>query len=122
MWVKMMVVGLGGFVGANVRFWIGSWLAGSTFPWGTFVVNMVGCFGLAVFATLVTERVSVSESTRLLIATGFFGALTTFSTFNLETYSLISSGKQPLAILYSVGSVSLGLIAALAGIVLVRAL
>lgn len=122
MWQKMLVVGIGGFVGANARFLIGSWLAGSTFPWGTFIINLVGCFGLAVFATAITERASVSESTRLLVATGFFGAFTTFSTFNLETYSLISSGRQTLAILYSVGSVTLGLLAALAGIVLVRAL
>ncbi len=122
---KILAVGIGGFVGANLRYWLGSWVIhtlDTAFPWGTFVVNIIGCFGLAIFATLVTERITVSEATRLMVATGFFGALTTFSTFSLETLNLITAERWLLGLTNVTVSVGLGLLATIAGVGLARAL
>ena len=118
MLLKLVVVGLGGFIGANLRYIIGLWVESKHFPLATFLINMVGCFGLALFATLIEERLKVSEYTRLLISTGFFGAFTTFSTFNLETLTLILDGKSPTALFYVGASVVVGLAAGLVGIFL----
>ncbi|NDJ84863.1 MAG: fluoride efflux transporter CrcB [Chloroflexi bacterium] len=120
---NMLAVGVGGFVGANIRFLVGSWLQGKlTFPVGTFVINLIGCFGLAVVATIIRERVDWSDTARLLVTTGFFGALTTFSTFSLETFNLLVEGQIATGVFYGVGSLLLGLLATLLGVGLVRAL
>ena len=120
MLTKILVVGMGGFVGANARYWAGIWIGAHSFPWATFIINIAGCFGLAVFSTLVLDRGLFSDGTRLLVATGFFGAFTTFSTFNLEAYNLFVGGKSALAIFYLAASVGTGLIAGFVGVGLAR--
>lgn len=116
MLLRIVVVGIGGFIGANLRYGMSLWLSSHTFSWPTFVANMMGCFGLAFFATLVNDKLEVSESTRLFISTGFFGALTTFSTFNMEALNLFNQGKSTSALFYLAVSVGLGLLMGAGGI------
>lgn len=109
---KILVVGIGGFLGANLRYWvsIGALRFTGAFPVGTMIVNVVGCFGLALLAGLIQSRFNVSDELRLLISTGFFGALTTFSTFSLEAFDLFIDGRQLTAAVYLAGSVVFGLV------------
>lgn len=111
---KILIISIGGFIGANLRYWvsIGSPHRIGTFPLGTMLVNVVGCFGLAFFAGLIQTRLDASDEVRLLIATGFFGALTTFSP---EAFDLFIDGRQQTAAFYLLGSVLLGFIGVLFG-------
>jgi CrcB protein len=122
---KYLVIGLGGFVGANTRYVVGGWVQqrlGAGFPYGTFVINVTGCFILALFATMAL-RFTWSEYWRLLIAIGFVGAYTTFSTFEYETLRLVMEGARWKAALANVlGSVGAGLFAAYLGVVAARLL
>ena len=90
-----LIIGLGGFVGANMRYLISVWVVarlGSTFPWGTLLINLTGSFLLAVFLAWAANRTSLDPRVRLLIATGFFGAYTTFSTYANESVALLQAG------------------------------
>jgi len=122
---KYVIVGLGGFVGANARYLVGGWVQqrlGAGFPLGTLVVNVSGSFVLGVFATLAM-RLPWGEHWRLLVAIGFVGAYTTFSTFEYETLRLIAEGSRWRAAAANlVGSVSAGLAAAYLGVVVARLL
>jgi fluoride exporter len=100
MLLKMLAVGIGGFVGANLRFLLNVMLPGSLFPWATFAANMVGCFGLALLIGVLESELRVSEPTRLLLTTGFFGALTTFSTFSYEVWRFLDQGDTITAGMY----------------------
>ena len=122
---KVFIVGLGGFVGANVRYWLGAWIDaqfGLRFPLGTFIINLTGSLLLGFVATLAVERALVDPRWRLAIAIGFVGAYTTFSTFTYESVKLLEAGAYGLAALNVFGSASLGLIGAGLGIALARAL
>ena len=91
---QCLVVAAGGSLGAVARFLVGSWVsdrAQSLFPWGTFVINVSGSFILGLVATLILNRVLVSENWRLFVTIGFVGAYTTFSTFEYESARLQSS-------------------------------
>src|SRR5215813_772956 len=93
--VKYLVIGLGGFLGANARYLVGGWAQqkwGPSFPYGTFIINVSGSFILGLFATLAV-RYAWNDQWRLLIAIGFVGAYTTFSTFEYETIQLIAEGR-----------------------------
>ena len=93
---NFFIVGLGGFVGANLRYWFSTWIAqqwGSSFPWGTLVINFSGSFFLAIFLSWSAERIGIDPRIRLLIATGFFGAYTTFSTYANESIALWRAGN-----------------------------
>ncbi|MCC6728606.1 MAG: fluoride efflux transporter CrcB [Chthonomonadales bacterium] len=124
MWSKCLVVGLGGFLGANARYLIGEWVyrrLGADGHYSTFAINVTGSFVLALFAT-VTLRPAWNESWRLLVAIGFLGAYTTFSTFAYETLLLLAQGRLLAAAGNVAGNVLLGLAAGYLGVVAARPL
>lgn len=123
---KTLWVGIGGFLGANARFWLGAWIQqryGTAFPWGTFVINISGSFILGLFVALLSERLLAphAPTLRLVVAVGFVGAYTTFSTFEYETLALAQTGALFRAFANAFGSLVVGFIAVWLGGVLARA-
>ena len=121
--IKTFWVGLGGFLGANARYWLGGWVAdryGAQFPWGTFMINITGCFILGLFVTLITKKIMVASHWHLLVSIGFVGAYTTFSTFEYETFTLAESGAMWRALANVVFSVLAGFLAVWVGAKLAR--
>jgi len=89
-WQILMAVGIGGFLGALGRFVLSGWaqkIWGGTFPFGTLLVNVLGSFIIG-FMVLYFEQ-SIAPQQKALMMTGFLGALTTFSTFSLETVLML---------------------------------
>lgn len=120
----MLVIGLGGFLGANLR-WLLSTLAisdfGTAFPWGTWIINITGCFMLGMFSEAL-KHLQLDDRWRFLVAVGFLGAYTTYSTFELDVFTLIDGGKVLSALLYVFMSFSVGFGGVVAGVVLMRGL
>ena len=122
--IRLIAIAAGGAVGALLRFWISSSmyaLFGRDFPYGTLAVNVLGCFLMGFLSLLLLERF-VSAEWRAALLIGGLGALTTFSTFSLETLSLIQSGEQTKALLNIFVSISLCLLATWLGMQLARQL
>jgi CrcB protein len=120
---RLLIIGMGGFIGAVLRYQVSGWVYqfyGTRFPAGTFVVNIIGCFLLAFFATLAEGRFLVSPNIRMFVAIGLLGAFTTFSTFSHETLTLMQDSLYGKAALNVVLSVVLGLFAAWSGVVLAK--
>jgi CrcB protein len=116
--VSWLLVVAGGMVGAPLRYLTDRAIqarADPVFPWGTFTVNVVGCFVLGVVTGAVTSG-AASNEVELLVGTGLCGALTTYSTFSYETLRLVETGSGVYAGLNVVGSVLAGLAAAFAGV------
>jgi len=93
----LLWVGLGGFVGSVCRFLLGGavhhMLNSSTFPYGTMVVNLVGCFAIGVGGGLVELRQLFAPEVRMFLLVGLLGGFTTFSTFGYESVSLAREGE-----------------------------
>lgn len=120
---RILVVALGGACGAVARYWLGSLISARwpmQFPLGTYVINVTGSFIIGFFLTTIGERAAVHPNWRLLIAVGFVGAYTTFSTFEYETLKLIEEGRMLTAALNVILSVTVGLIAVWLGVVVAR--
>jgi CrcB protein len=119
-----LLVGLGGFIGANARFVVARLVGGlfeTKFPLGTFVINVSGSFLLGVLGTVVAQKVMPnSESMRLALGVGFLGAFTTFSTFEFETHALFDDGSWLTATTNIFASLFVGLLAVRAGIVVAK--
>jgi fluoride exporter len=119
-----IAISFGAIAGALSRYYITLWFAnrfGTAFPYGTFFINITGCLAMGFFITLIFERVpAVPSEVRLMIATGFLGAYTTFSTYGLETNVLLRDRFYSLATVYWVGSAILGVIAVQLGSILAR--
>jgi CrcB protein len=119
-----LLVGLGGFIGANARFVVARLVGAmfeTRFPLGTFVINVSGSFLLGVLGTLVAQRVMPnSEAMRLALGVGFLGAFTTFSTFEFETHALFDDGSWLTATTNIFASLFVGLLAVRAGIVVAK--
>ncbi len=117
---------LGGLTRWGVSLWFGRWL-GPVFPWGTLFINVSGSLFLGWFLTVLDERLVLSQTSwvraddlRLLVAVGFTGAYTTFSTFEYETHKLLSDGNGLAGAAYVALSVFIGLVAVRCGVSLAR--
>lgn len=122
---KYLWIALGGATGAILRYWVGSAVGGKLgirFPYGTLVVNITACMVLGFSLTYLGERAELNPAWRYLIAVGFIGAYSTFSTYEWETLSTLRSGAFLLAGLYAVGSMLLGLGATWCGAALAETL
>ncbi len=120
-----LIIGIGGFLGANARYLLGGWIAeryGTSFPYGTMVINVSGSFVIGFFLVLISDRFIIHPNWRLFFAIGFLGAYTTFSTFSFETFALIQQRSFFLAVANMAGSVVLGQLAVVAGMILARLL
>jgi fluoride exporter len=116
---KYWMVGIGGFIGAIARFWVGGYISnrmGTRFPYGTFVINCTGSFLIGFIMTLLAERTHWSPNWRYLIPVGFIGAYTTFSTFEFETLRSIQEGEMLMASLNVALSVLIGFISVWLGV------
>lgn len=122
--VSYLLVGVGGALGAISRLAIGNLVRGvltSAWPWHTFAINISGSFLLGLLVTVLGSRVSGNATAiHHFAAIGFLGAFTTFSTFELETWSLLTQGRWGVAIGYIAGSTLVGLAALAGGIALGR--
>ncbi len=122
---QLLAIAAGGALGAVARYAVmanvGQWF-GLTFPWGTLCVNVVGSFAMGAFVEASALIWSPSPELRALIAIGFLGSFTTFSTFSLDVYVLYERGAFSQAAAYVVASVLLSVAGLLAGLYVLRSL
>lgn len=117
-----LAISIGAVLGANARFLVGGWIAdrlGASFPFGTLVINVTGSLLIGLVLTLSTERL-VPDWFRPMLAIGFLGSYTTFSTFSYETLSLVQAGAWPAAAVNVGASVGAAFAGVYAGTVLAR--
>ncbi len=121
--LNVIAVAIGAAVGANLRYGISLWAAqrfGAAFPYGTLLVNVLGCIVIGALLTFAATRLTLSEPTRLLLVTGLLGGFTTFSSFGYEAYALFTTGNWLSSALYVLGSLALGLVGVTLGVALAR--
>ncbi len=118
-------IGLGAIAGSLLRYYItlslNQWL-GTAFPFGTFTINLTGAFGLGFFATWVLGRTAIPPEVQLAITVGFFGSYTTFSTYELDTKTLLAGHDWAIALLYWICTAVLGVLCLEAGSLLAKRL
>jgi len=119
---ELAAVFAGGFAGALARAGLAEALphGAGEWPWATFLVNIAGAFMLGYFTTRLQERLPLSAYRRPLLGTGLCGALTTFSTLQLELLDMLDAGRAGLAAAYVVASVAAGFAAVALATNLVR--
>ena len=123
--LDFLAISLGAIVGANARYWMSRSalrLLGPVFPYGTLAINVLGSFVLGFFLVWTTQRGMVDPRWRLLIAVGFCGGFTTFSSYAFESMALIEQGQWLLVATNIVSNNLLSLAAVLAGMALARLL
>ena len=117
MFKNIMLVGFGSFFGGIVRYLVTRMLSAmvvSSYPLGTFAVNVLGCFIIGFVSALPVGSL-LSPNTRLLLTTGLCGGFTTFSTFMNENATLLKDGMPTTALLYTFASFLLGFLAVVGG-------
>jgi CrcB protein len=122
---RWLIISFGGAIGSIARYELGAWIAsrwGAAFPWGTFVINVTGSLVLGFFLALATERLPLDPRWRFLVAIGFCGGYTTFSTFAYETAHLLNARDLALALANVAGSAVFSVLAVFGGAALARAI
>ncbi|MEW6353343.1 MAG: fluoride efflux transporter CrcB [Pseudomonadota bacterium] len=107
---QALAIAAGGAVGSLLRFWMSSGvyaLLGRNFPYGTLLVNVLGCLLMGALFVLLTERLSLGPVWRAALLIGVLGGFTTFSAFSMETVNLIEEGAHFKAVLNVIASVAL---------------
>ena len=120
---EIIAVGAGGFVGAVARYLLSGLVhrnVGPGFPWGTLMVNVIGCFLMGCLLYLVENRLVVSDQVRLFLGVGILGAFTTFAAFSQESIGLLRSGQNWLALSNVLLSVGVGVMAVWIGYMLLK--
>jgi len=121
--MKWLNLALGGILGTFARYSLAGVVYrvfGTTFPFGTLVVNLIGCFLIGIFAVFAEEKLLLGPTARMFLMIGFCGAFTTFSTFILETSNLTRDGENLYAFLNIALSVILGFLVFRLGVSLAR--
>ncbi len=118
----LVVISLGGGVGALARYAIGVWWPPQPdhVPWATFTINVVGCFAIGILMILITEVWVAHRLLRPFLGVGVLGGFTTFSTYSLEVRRLLESGAAVEALGYLGGTVVAGLGAVVLGMISAR--
>jgi fluoride exporter len=123
--MKVLAMMIAGGIGTLARYGLGlvfkNWFGASlsSFPIATLVINVLGSFVLSCLTFMALQH-RVSEDWRLILGTGFCGAFTTFSTFELETHALFVKGANLEGVIYVLGNLVLGFLAVLLGIFVAR--
>ena len=118
-------IAVGAVAGASARYFLSGLIArnfSATFPYGTLLINVTGSLVLGFFLVYSTERVLLDPRWRMLVAIGFCGSYTTFSSYAFESFSLMEQGQWWMVAINVVGSNLLCLAAVLAGAALARGL
>tara|TARA_B100000378_G_C17712255_1_gene295632 strand:+ start:57 stop:446 length:390 start_codon:yes stop_codon:yes gene_type:complete len=118
-----LIVAAGGALGSVGRYLVGVLairLWGPQFPWGTFVVNVVGSLMIGLLVEAVARALNQSAEMRMFMVTGFLGGFTTFSSFSLDAMTMIERGDVLHAVAYIAASLLLALIAVFAGLAIGR--
>lgn len=106
----LLLVGAGSFLGGMLRFGFSMMFPVKLgdFPWNTFLINLIGCFAIGMVYG-ITSKLSTPNEYKLFLATGLLGGFTTFSAFSLESISMVRNGDIYYALMYVLGSITLGL-------------
>jgi CrcB protein len=119
------IVGIGGFIGSVARYYSQLFVTRiypSTLPYGTFAINVSGCFLIGIIYALSERGNVLSPEWRLFLATGFCGGFTTFSSFSYESLNLVRDGEFFYLSLYVVASVIIGFAAIYFGMLLIKSI
>ena len=122
---RFLLIAVGAAFGANARYLIGLWAGsryGADFPYGTFIVNIIGSLLLGFLVTLGSGRLHISAEARLLLAVGFLGSFTTFSAYTVESMNLLREASLWQGLLNMVSNSLVGLLFAVLGAALARLL
>lgn len=117
--LRLVLIAVFGAIGTLARYGLQGAVqikTGSTFPYGTLLINLTGCFLLGLIGQITLNRMIVPPEWRVAIAVGFFGGYTTFSSFGWETAKMLEAGEWLWATAYVAASVVLGLLLSVAGI------
>ena len=118
-----LYIGLGGFFGSISRYLLSQYVdkkIDAIFPFGTFTVNILGCLILGVLYGFAEKENLLTNELRLLLAVGFCGSFTTFSTFAYEKMQLLNQGEWMTFFIYAVSSIALGILATIGGTALIK--
>jgi CrcB protein len=122
---RVLLISLGAILGANARYFIADWAGnrwGVAFPYGTLIANVSGSLLLGFVVGLSSGRIGLAPEARLLVAVGFLGSYTTFSSYTVDSLNLVAAGHLWSGVANIVLNNGMGLIAALLGILIARAL
>lgn len=120
----LLLIAGGGAAGALARWAMAGGIdllaRGSRFPWGTVVVNVLGCFVIGLLYGFAESRAWLTEAARWLLIVGFLGSFTTFSAFGWQSFDLLRNGQVILAFANILGSMAAGLLCVWGGYALAR--
>lgn len=112
---NLLIAGLGGFFGTMMRYLLNNFVYKlmnyPIYPYGTLTINVLGCFVIGLFASLVETRINLTPEIRIFVQIGILGGFTTFSTFGYETFQLIRDGQLVLGAANILLQVVIGLLA-----------
>jgi CrcB protein len=119
---QLLIVFIGGGFGSALRFVIGKWLNNSEsgIPYGTFAANILGSLLIGIILGMAAKNDTLSQNQTLLLATGFCGGFTTFSTFAYENHLFLKSGDFVSFAVYTIASFVIGFLAVFLGLYLVK--
>lgn len=119
---QLILVFIGGGLGSTLRYLIGKWLNSNQtgIPYGTFAANILGSLLIGIILGLAAKNDSLTQNQTLLLATGFCGGFTTFSTFAYENHVFLKSGDFMTFAIYTIASFIVGFLAVFLGMYLVK--